>query len=137
MTRLLPTRLARFAGTAGLALALAGALAAPSATLAAGGRVVRATGSCTATSTANLKAKAENGRIGVEFEVDQNRNNRLWSVRTWDDSVRVFSGSRRTAAPSGSFTLRLLIRNRAGADRIRARATNAVTGEVCTATLTY
>ena len=31
-------------------------------------------GRCTAASTAKLKLSAENGRIEVEFEVDQNRN---------------------------------------------------------------
>jgi hypothetical protein len=52
----------------------------------------------------------------------------------WDEGQRVFTGARRTVAPSGSFTLRLLIPNRAGVDTIGARAVNATKGEVCRAT---
>jgi hypothetical protein len=73
----------------------------------------------------------------VEFEVDQNRNNRLWTVRIYDDGVRVFTGLRRTVAPSGSFTVAPRIINRAGTDTIVARAVNATTGEVCRATVNF
>ena len=97
--------------------------------------VVRATGTCTIASTATLKAKHDNGRIEVEFEVDQNRNNRLWRITITDDFHRVFTGSRRTLAPSGSFTVKRLIPNRAGVDTLRARAVNATSGEVCRVTL--
>ncbi|HEX2753821.1 MAG TPA: hypothetical protein VHM48_00060 [Candidatus Limnocylindrales bacterium] len=120
----------------GLALAMAlGSIAAPVATLASGGSAVRAVGHCTGHSTSALKAKHDNGRIEVEFEVDQNRSNRLWYVRVTDDTHLVYRGSKRTVAPSGSFTVRLLIPNRAGTDTIAARAVNATTGEVCTARL--
>lgn len=137
MTRFASLSPSRVIASSGLTLALTlGALAVPAATFARGGdTAVRVTGSCTVHSTAKLKAKHDNGRIQVEFEVDQNRNNRLWNVRVWDDGHRVFTGARRTLAPSGSFTLRLLIPNRAGVDTILARATNATTGEVCRATL--
>lgn len=137
MSRFMSLSPSRLIASSGLTLALTlGALAVPAATFAKGGNAaVQATGSCTLHSTAKLKAKHDNGRIEVEFEVDQNRNNRLWSVRVSDDGHRVFSGARRTVAPSGSFTLRRLIPNRAGVDTIGARAVNATTGEVCRATL--
>jgi hypothetical protein len=129
-----PSTLILSGGLAG-ALAL-GALVVPAATFASGGgTAVRATGSCTIHSTAKLKAKHDSGRIEVEFEVDQNRNGRLWNVRVSDDGHRVFTGARRTVAPSGSFTLRVLIPNRSGTDTIVARAVNATTGEVCQARL--
>jgi hypothetical protein len=48
----------------------------------------------------------------------------------------VASGTKKTLAPSGSFTVNRLLTDRAGSDTILAKATNAATGEVCTATLT-
>ncbi len=127
----------RILASSGLAAALTlGALVAPAATFAKGGNpAVRATGTCTLHSTVKLKAKHDNGRIEVELEVDQNRNNRAWSVAISDDFHRVFTGTRRTLAPSGSFTVRRLITNRAGVDTLRVRAANATSGEVCRVTL--
>ncbi len=137
MSRLSTSRVSRFLATTGIASAiLLGTLAAPTATLAkGGGTVVRATGTCTAASTSKLKAKHDGSRIEVEFEVDQNRNNRLWKVTISDDGHRVFTGTRRTVAPSGSFSVTRRIPNRVGKDRIVARAVNATTGEVCRAAL--
>jgi hypothetical protein len=43
--------------------------------------------------------------------------------------MSIFSGQRRTLAPSGSFEVRVLTANRAGLDVIRARATYG--GRVC------
>ena len=137
MSRLSTSYAFRLFATTGLASAvLLGTLAAPAATLAkGGGTVIRATGTCTAHSTAKLKAKHDDGRIEVEFEVDQNRNGRLWTVTISDNAHRVFAGTRRTVAPSGSFSVERRIPNRAGSDRIVARAVNARTGEVCRAIL--
>jgi len=134
MSRFSTRRIGRLVATSGIASAiLLGTLAAPAATLAKGSDGVRATGTCTIRSTSKIKAKLDNGRIEVEFEVDQNRNNRLWTVRIYDDGIRVFTGLRRTVAPSGSFTATRWITNRAGTDTIVARAVNASTGEVCRA----
>ena len=103
MSSFSPRRASRLLATSGLASALLiGALAAPVATFAKGGDGVRATGTCSGASSAKLKAKHDDGRLEVEFEVDQNRNNRLWTVRMWDDGVRVFTGTRRTVAPRRS-----------------------------------
>jgi hypothetical protein len=137
MSRFSASHASRLLATTGIASAiLLGTLAAPAATLAkGGGTVVRATGTCTIASTAKLKAKHDNGRIEVEFEVDQNRNNRLWTVSISDNGTRVFTGTRRTVAPSGSFSVERRIANRAGTDRIVARAVNARSGEVCRAVL--
>ncbi len=43
-------------------------------------RDIRAAGVCTKSSTSKIKLSEENGRIEVEFEVDQNRNGVRWSV---------------------------------------------------------
>ena len=79
LTSLNPARVVAAGGLAGALLL--GALVVPAATFAKGGNpAVRATGTCTIDSTSKLKAKHDNGRIEVEFEVDQNRNNRLWKI---------------------------------------------------------
>jgi hypothetical protein len=119
----------------GAVLVLTTALAIPAVALAAapaqakGGGGVQAQGSCGAGVTWKLKAKHDNGRIEVEYEVDSNRVGQVWTVGLTDNNVRVFSGQRRTLAPSGSFTVRVLTADRSGIDVIRSRATFG--GRVC------
>jgi hypothetical protein len=117
-----------------LAAAVAAVYAAPASS---GGREVRRAGSCTGAAQAKIKLKAENGRIEVEFEVDQNRNGRAWTVTLRRNGVRVFRGVRTTHAPSGSFELRRLVRNGPGPDVIRARAVAHRGGQVCSAKATW
>jgi hypothetical protein len=107
------------------------ALGASGATVAAKSGAVVATGSCSGTSDWKLKLSPDDGRIEVEFQVDQNQNNRLWRVSLAQNGTTVWRGSRYTQAPSGSFAVRQVLTNRAGADRMVATATNARTGEVC------
>ena len=92
-------------------------------------------GTCTGKSTSKLKLSAENGRIEVEFEVDQNRNGIKWNVVLTRDGARVAQLARVTKAPSGSFEARRLIANPAGADVVRATAHPA--GETCSARATF
>ncbi|HEX4941018.1 MAG TPA: hypothetical protein VFW51_00680 [Actinomycetota bacterium] len=99
-------------------------------TLAKAGDVIRR-GACSGASDWKLKLSEENGRIEVEYEVDQNRVGDTWRVRIRHDDDLVFAGTRITKAPSGSFEVRLLQRNRAGDDVFRGRAVNLRTGEVC------
>jgi hypothetical protein len=44
-------------------------------------REVRVAGSCTGANSSKLKLSDENGRIEVEFEVDQTRVGVRWTVR--------------------------------------------------------
>jgi hypothetical protein len=92
-------------------------------------------GTCTAKSTSKLKLSAENGRIEVEFEVDQNRNGVPWTVVLTRNGTRVAQLARVTKAPSGSFEARKVIANGAGADVVKATARRA--GERCTARATF
>lgn len=92
---------------------------------------VIARGSCTARSDWKLKLSPENGRIEVEFEVDQNRNGQRWNVKMKRNGKAFWRGTRTTRPPSGSFEVRRLARNGAGAERIVVRARNASSGEVC------
>jgi hypothetical protein len=125
----------RIIGAGGLTLAFAiSALVVPAAAFASSSREVRSAGSCSLSSTSNLTAQHDHGRIEVEFEIDHSPA-RVWTVRITDNGHRVFLGTRRTSASSDSFTVKRLISNRAGTDRIVVRATNAATGEVCKASL--
>ena len=96
-----------------------------------GGGGVQKSGTCTASSTWKLKAKADNGRLEVEFEVDQNVNGDTWNVSLRDNGMVFFKGTRVTQPPSGSFTVHRRTANQAGTDQIIGRATNQSTGEVC------
>jgi hypothetical protein len=112
----------------GLVLGLA-LLSAPAA-VAKDADVIR-TGACTGASDWKLKLSPEDGRIEVEFEVDQNRVGDTWRVVMRRNGVVFFTGNRVAQAPSGSFEVRRVISNPAGPDTIVARATNLRTGEVC------
>jgi len=115
--------------------ALAGGLAAPIATgTADASSGITHRGSCSGHATWKLTAKHDNGRIEVEWQVDSNRAGQVWSVRLRDNGVLFFSGNRTTQAPSGSFTVRRLTANRAGADVIRARSVHNT--QVCAGSVT-
>jgi hypothetical protein len=100
-------------------------------------REIRKVGQCSAGAVWKLKAKQDDGRLEVELEIDSNRNGQLWRVRIRDNGVRVFRGSRRTHAPSGSLEIERKVANRAGRDRLTAIARNPGSGQRCTAVLVY
>jgi hypothetical protein len=108
------------------ATALATALVIPAAAIpaAASDRDVRREGSCSGRSDWKLKLSPENGRLEVEFEVDQNVNGDTWRVVLKHDGNRFFRGRRTTRPPSGSFELRRVANNHSGSDRFTARARN-------------
>ena len=112
-----------------LSLATMGIAAAPGA-MAKDGDVIR-TGSCTGATDWKLKLSKEDGRIEVEFEVDQNRNGRTWNVALKQDGTAFWTGRRTTRAPSGSFEVRKLATDRASIHTFVGRAVNPATGEVC------
>ena len=105
----------------------------PAAEASGGGARVIKTGSCSGSADWKLKAKHDDGRLELEFEVDSNRTGQSWAVRVSDNGHRVFSGRRTTHGRSGSFSLELRPANRAGTDTIRARATHA--GQTCAGTV--
>ena len=93
-------------------------------------------GTCTKASASKLKLSEEDGRIEVEFEVDQNRIGVRWVVVLRRPSTVLVRTTRVTRAPSGSFELRRVVADLAGRDRITARATSP-SGEVCRATAAF
>jgi hypothetical protein len=128
------SRAARFS-VAGLVAAGALLVTAPVASAKDGDTIAR--GACSAASTWKLKASDENNMIEVDFEVDQNVNNQRWLVTISHNGEVAFTGRARTRPPSGSFTVRTLVPNAAGADAISAQATNRQTGETCSASLSH
>jgi hypothetical protein len=105
-------------------------VAAPITASAKDGDIIRR-GDCTVRSDWKLKLSPEDGRIEVEFEVDQNRNGQRWNVQLKRNGNVFWRGSRTTKSPSGSFEVRRLTRNGPGVEKIVARAKNPRTGEVC------
>ena len=108
--------------------ALAAALLLAPTVAAKDGRDVRVAGTCTASSTSKLKLSPEDGRVEVEFEVDQNVNGVRWRVVLLRDGSRVAGRVAVTRGPSGSFEARFVT----AGGRFVARAVSP-TGERCTA----
>jgi hypothetical protein len=123
----------------GIALAIATslALAVPAGVAVAGDRDVIREGPCSGSSDWKLKLSPEDGRIEVEFEVDQNVVGDRWRVKILHDGDRVFAGTRTTRGASGSFELRIVEDDRAGSDAFRARARNLSTDEICRGSATF
>jgi hypothetical protein len=117
-----------------LALLLTGAMVTP---VAAGDDDVIKKGSCSKSSTWKLKLSPENGRIEVQFEVDQNVNGQKWRVRLFRNGERFFAGTRTTQAPSGSFEVRRVVDDGFGPDVIKARARNLSSDELCRGKATF
>jgi hypothetical protein len=123
----------RLASAVAVSTVTAGTLFAATPALASGGGGVRASGACTMGSTWEMKAKHDDGRIQLELEVDTPRIGRTWSVVITDNGTQIFKGTRVTQAPSGSFTVERLVRNRAGTDHFVAKARSLATGATCLA----
>lgn len=119
--------------TAGL-VALPIAQATPA--MAKDGDIIRR-GSCSGSTDWKLKLSEEDGRIEVEFEVDENQNGHKWSVRMKNDGARFFKGQRTTKGPSGSFEVRALANDGAGSERIVASARSLASGETCRGSATF
>jgi hypothetical protein len=92
---------------------------------------IRVAGTCTKASSAKLKLSSEDGRIEIEFEVDQNRVGRTWVVVIRQNGAVIRRLTKVTRAPSGSFEARVVTRNRVGADRFVVSASRS--GETCSA----
>ncbi len=99
--------------------------------LAKDGDIERA-GTCSGASSSKLKLSPENGRIEVEFEVDQNRVGVRWNATLKRNGVRAASAHPTTRGASGSFELRRVISDGPGTDKVVAKAVSP-SGETCRA----
>jgi hypothetical protein len=113
------------------AVLLGSVLAAAPAHAGGGGDFTQETGACSMVSVWDMKAKPVARGIEMEFSVDSNRLGQAWAVRLTDNGKMLFSGNRRTRGVSRSLSLDKILTDRAGTDRLVARAVNAKTGEVC------
>ncbi|MGH3354950.1 MAG: hypothetical protein ACRDOJ_03570 [Nocardioidaceae bacterium] len=112
------------------AAALAAAVLTPSTALAGDADTIRA-GNCSRAADWKLKLSPQNRRIEVEFEVDANRRGQRWRVSLFHNDRRARRQIFTTRGLSGSFTVRDLENNRAGRDRVRARAVRLGDGQTC------
>ena len=88
-------------------------------------------GGCSGASDWKLKLSPEDGRLEVEFEVDQNVSGDTWRVRIRHGDTLVFRWTETTGGASGSFTTRIVEDDLAGTDAFRAKARNLSTDELC------
>jgi hypothetical protein len=92
--------------------------------------VVR-TGACSGGGHWKLKVGPDDGRLEVEGEVDTNRAGQTWTWSIRHDGRISASGTSRTAAPSGSFEVRRIMPNLAGADSFVFYAKRTGTTQTC------
>ncbi len=129
------TKFRRFlAALAVVATATTALTAAPAA--ARGSEVVR-TGNCSGSADWKLKAKARDGRIELEGEVDSSRNGQVWRWRIKHNGSLSARGRSTTKAPSGSFSVERKLVNLSGTDRFVFRAVHRATGQVCRGTVRF
>ena len=98
---------------------------------------VQRSGSCSAGTEWKIKAKADDGRIEVEAEIDSNKVGQSWSWKFKDNGAVFATGTSTTTGPSGSFEVERKPANQAGTDSFVFRAVNPKSGEVCRATVSW
>ena len=121
-------RLAVTAGALGIAATAAG-FAAPASAFAADVEREKH-GDCTNRSTWELQLEKEHGRIEIDLDVDTPRSGQRWVIKLKHNGV-LFDKVRRTTDAEGEFEVDRHVNNKRGEDRIKFRAVNKVTGEVC------
>jgi hypothetical protein len=95
------------------------------------------TGSCSGKTDWKIKAKADDGRIEVEAEIDSNKIGQTWAWKFKDNGDVFAKGQSTTKGPSGSFEVERKPANQAGTDHFVFRAVNPKSGEVCRATVSW
>jgi len=85
---------------------------------------------CSRASDVKLRARIDDGRVKVEYEVDSGVVGQTWNIKLTQDGVTKFNGSRVTNA-GGEAVVKLSKVNGADTDTYRATAANPKTGETC------
>jgi hypothetical protein len=125
------------AGLLTAGLVTVGMLAAPAAfATSSGGAGVKASGTCSGSSTWIMTAKADNGLIEVEFEVHSGINGQTWKVRMSDNGTRIYRHAKVTKN-DGSFTARKRTADLPGTDMFTGKAKNPSTGETCLGSVSF
>ncbi|SFC85007.1 hypothetical protein SAMN04487968_112112 [Nocardioides terrae] len=94
---------------------------------------VRRSGTCSGSTDWKIKAKADDGRIEVEAEIDSNHRGQTWRWVLRHDGRVAARGHSVTAGRSGSFEVERHVSNAPGSDSYRFRAVDVRSGEVCVA----
>lgn len=125
-------------GLAGaVALTTAIGMAAPA--LAHGTGNSKAHGDCSMGSTWYLKADGNRGGEGhtveVKFRIRSDVGGQAWDWQILDNGTEEASGET-TSGSNGTVQVKQSVHNQEGPDQITLQATNTVTGETCTGTVT-
>ena len=96
----------------------------------AGGEVTKQ-GSCSDSTDWKLKVKPDNSSLEVEFEVDSNVSGQDWKVKIFQNGDKIYNKTRTTHGASGSFEVNINADDTTGVDKLRGRAKNPNTGELC------
>jgi hypothetical protein len=88
-------------------------------------------GGCSGAAEWKVKLSRQHGGIEVEYEVDASRRGQQWRVALFHDGRRFARDVFTTHGLSGSFTVRRVQPNRAGRDRISARAVRLGDRQTC------
>jgi hypothetical protein len=94
-------------------------------------------GACSSGTDWKVKAKADDGRIELEGEVDSNQNGQTWKWKIKHNGTVSARGSATTTGPSGSFDVERKLTNLAGTDSFVFKARNPGSGETCRGTLAF
>ncbi len=82
---------------------------------------VRVRGSCGAGATSKLRLRAEDDAIELRFEVDSSGRRGAWRVVVVHERRVVWKGAVRAQGPGGSFEVRRVLPDLAGADTVTVR----------------
>lgn len=99
------------------------------------GDEVRVQGSCTGSADSELRVRAEDGRLRIEFRVRSDRPSRAWTVVVLRERRIVFRGPLRAGGGGRELELRRTISDWPGTNTIVVRASSR-TGQSCRATAT-
>src|SRR3954463_336887 len=96
--------ISRVVAAATLAAGIAVTASVPAMASGGGGREVRNSGHCSQGADWKIKAKADDGRLEVEAEVDTNVNGQTFAWRLLDNGQLQAKGTSTTGGASGSFS---------------------------------
>lgn len=116
-------------------LAAITALASLSTAMAKTGDVIKRA-NCPGSAKSKLKASPENGRIEVEYEIDNAVAGERWKIILKKGNRKIFKGVR-TVNGAREIKVRKVTSNGAGTERISAKARNLNTGAQCGITLRF
>ena len=101
----------------------------------AGDREVIRRGNCSGSADWKLKAKADDGRIEVEGEIDSNVSGQVWTWKFKHNGSVSARGTKKTGGRSGSFEVERRMANLSGKDHFVFRAEHR--NQVCRGTISY